>query len=199
MSCFQAFGLQTGIADNITQSVCEINFNRRYDLVLLSHYLYYHPCDMWLSFCKYLLSELPDNGILVIIINVDSGDWWRIIKHAKFVGLKPGFSYIVWSDFREKLRTLANFQYEPYAHTVTFNSIIDFEEFAWRTCLLIDRSLWTENVKLRFLDAVREDFEKVNGSIQLSFHSEICLLQKSSKLMKNTEVKPKAQTKTDKV
>jgi hypothetical protein len=139
--------------------------------------LYYQPVDRWLDIVKSLLSLLSDEGELYVVLNADSGDWWKIMQaFSPALSQHFSFHYIPLSNFKRDLSEIASVQAFPYRFQV------------W-----IDPGAWTDFVGKQILEipdeaVLREhapqfaqfakQFKQVDGQLVMDFRAEVLRLRK---------------------
>ena len=123
----------------VTDSIARYAFPTRYDAILCSQNLYYYPEAEWLPFCERLYGALAPGGLLVLVLNSDSGDWWRIV--APFwerLRTHLRFHYVPTSRFVGELAArLGPVERMPLKYRLTFDSTAEIAEFIGRQALQI--------------------------------------------------------------
>jgi SAM-dependent methyltransferase len=160
-------------ADVIVSCISDTTFEEKFDIILFSHVLYYHHESKWLEMTARLHSLLNKGGELLIILNCDSGDWWKII-HPFWDELRSniGFHYIPISQFKKDLSALGTVQSVPYRYQVWIDPGTTWCNFVGRQMLeLNDEAVITQNQQ-RFLD-LAANFKEIDGSIVLDFRGEL--------------------------
>lgn len=111
--------LNTGIED------LKANRKDAYDLILLSHVLYYVDICAWNDVIRVLYSMLAARGMLVVVLNDNTGDWGELI--ARFKNKYPGqcaFNYRPFSEFISAIETTyQNIKVVPYSSQLTYSDI----------------------------------------------------------------------------
>ena len=122
----------------LQQSIEDFEFREPVDFILMSQVLYYIPPDRWAHLVQKLSQNKTDPGQLVLIQNVDRGDWWSIVGRylEKSPALLP-FRYGSWDQFKaQTLQKLnPNFETIPYVYQVFFESEEDLVRYAWQVML----------------------------------------------------------------
>jgi len=112
----------------VVSAIEDFPLNSHYDCILYSQGLYYQPEDEWLSICSRMFNTLTPGGLLILVLNRDSGDWWKIVSH--FWGRSPknkAFHYRRSSEFKKQLAELGEFQTHVFYHQHHYSTE---EEFA---------------------------------------------------------------------
>jgi SAM-dependent methyltransferase len=164
-------------AQVIVSSISDAQFEQKFDVILFSHVLYYMPEDQWVPLTRRLQSLLSEGGELLIILNCDSGDWWRII-HPFWDELRPhiGFHYVPLTQFKRELSALSNVQSVHYGYQVWIDPGPTWVNFVGKQMLeLNDERLIAQNEQ-RFAEMAGQ-FKQVDGSIVLNFRGEILRLK----------------------
>lgn len=155
----------------------DVERDERFDIIVLAHVLYYHPAQNWLELLEKLGGMLSSAGEIVVILNADSGDWWRLLS-AFWDELRPhiAFDYIPLSELRKQLSERFQLKAHPY-----------------RYHLWIESDAWCEVVGKRILDIQDEQilpsyarrfrefssaFKQVDGSFVLDMRAQILRLSR---------------------
>jgi protein-L-isoaspartate O-methyltransferase len=161
-----------GNAHIIIGSVDAIDFRQQYDCILFSHVLYYQPEDTWIATTKRLLDALADGGELLVILNSDSGDWWRILSHYwESLRDKIPFYYVPMSKFKRELMQLGRTHSHPYRFQVFIEPGDSWVHFVGKQVLEI-----SDEEVLKHADEFRElasNFKQVDNHIVLDMRAEI--------------------------
>jgi SAM-dependent methyltransferase len=133
-------------ANVIVSRLADVELTEKFDVILFSHVLYYQPCDQWLDCVKRLQALLKPGGELLIILNADSGDWWKIIsRYRADLGKYFGFNYIALSTFRKELAALGAVKVHPYRYQMWIDQA-DWSEFIGHQMLeLTDETVMREH------------------------------------------------------
>jgi SAM-dependent methyltransferase len=150
----------------------------KFDLILCSHVLYYQHTSTWLSFCQKLLELLSDDGELLIIMNSDVGDWWKIMHHySATLGGQIGFHYEPMSQFKRELSAIASVHTLQYRYQVWIEPGATWADFIGRQILeLRDEAVLKEHEQ-EFTQFAKQ-FKQVDGSVVMDFRSEILRVRK---------------------
>ena len=108
-----------------------------FDFILYSQGLYYHDVTRWLPLCRALYETLKPGGELVIVLNSDEGDWWRILERCDSLRPHWSFNYQRASLFAEQLRSLGPLVVHPFGCKLTFDSADQLAEFIGRQAMQI--------------------------------------------------------------
>ncbi len=164
----------------ITASIAEVPLKSEFELILFSHNLYYHPEDQWLSLCRRLFDLLVPGGELIIIMNSDQGDWWKIVgSYWEKLRESISFHYIPLSQFKKELSCLAPLKVHPYRFHLWIEPGETWIKFVGRQILeLSDESVLLDNEQ-NFL-AMDKSFRHVDGKIELDFRAEIIRLKREA-------------------
>lgn len=150
----------------------------KFDVVLCSHFLYYQRTDTWVPFCERLLNLLSDSGELLIVLNSDSGDWWKIISHySATLGNHVSFHYKPLSQFKRELNAFAQVQAHPYRFQVWIEPGEAWTRFIGKQILEIEDESLLEQHALDFAQFAKQ-FKQIDGSVVMEFRSEIVRIRK---------------------
>jgi SAM-dependent methyltransferase len=150
-----------------------------YDAILYSHGLYYQPAESWLHLCKRLLTFLNPDGILILVMNADRGDWWTVVQ--PFLSSVPallGFHYRPWSDFRKELSSIAEVEATAFDYTLKFFSLEEIISYTIKACLSL-KEVSPENEKI--VEALYSQLLKDRQGMELRYESEIVVLRRCFK------------------
>jgi SAM-dependent methyltransferase len=151
----------------------------KFDVILFAHVLYYQPAEQWLEICKSMLELLTDEGELVIVLNSDSGDWWKILNTFSRE-LKPhiGFHYKPLSSFKRELSAIAKVQSFPYRFQVWADPApAAWADFVGKEMLEIaDENVLREKAG-EFAEFAKH-FKQIDGSAVMDFRAELLRLRK---------------------
>ncbi len=162
-------------AEIMVSPIEQVNRTESFDVIMLAHLLYYHPEDEWVPLLEKMSSMLSPSGELIVALNSDAGDWWRLLS-AFWDELQPlfAFDYIPLSELRKTLMTKFNLKCYPYRYQ-----------------LWVEPDSWTEVVGKRILEVkdhtllpsyerrFREfssSFRQVDGNFVLDMRAEILRL-----------------------
>ena len=163
----------------IIDSINNVVLSRDFDLILLSHHLYYHNASDWITLCQRLYDALLPGGQLLIILNTDTGQWWQIISRF-WEKLRPfiGFDYIRASQFVQDLEQISAPKVYPFRFQVWVTPGAPFAEFTGKEMLQISSEDAYKSHESEFLDMEKE-FLHVDGNVVLDYHGEIIQLTRS--------------------
>jgi SAM-dependent methyltransferase len=159
-------------------SIKDIELTPQYDLILFSHVLYYHPDADWLPLTTKLYDALLPGGELILALNSDSGDWWKIVHHY-WDRLRPHitFNYIPLSTFKKDLSALGHLHIYPYRYQMWTDPGATWNVFVGKQMLEItDDRVLAENEA--DFSALSGQFKQIDGSIVLDFRAEIIRIHK---------------------
>lgn len=149
------------------------NFN----LILLSHVLYYQPEETWLSSCQRLLDMLSERGELLVILNSDAGDWWKIIQqYQPKLGQHISFHYQPASAFRRELSAIASVQSQQYRFQIWIEPA-SWADFIGRQILELSDESMLADYASDFAQFAKQ-FKQIDGNIVMDFRSEVLRLRK---------------------
>lgn len=150
-----------------------------FDLILISHLLYYIPTDQWRPLLEHYLSLTNDGGFLLVILNSDEADWYEVYQHFHAeLGRYYGFYYTPWRAFRQSL-ALGPLKVIPYRSTVSFDTPQELADFCARGCLSIWDQQILERYEPEFCDFAQDLCNKAGGP-ELEIASEIVVIGKTS-------------------
>ncbi len=156
----------------LIDSINEAQFSDRFDCILYSHGLYYQKD--WMAICNQLLNLLSPGGKLIVIMNVDSGDWWSLV--SKYSAIKE-FSYTPFSQFKKELEKKLKMDSHPFSYSVGFGSADELISFIGETVLGISKAeVFMEHFESISFDARR--FLQKYGSFKMKWDAEILVIQK---------------------
>jgi SAM-dependent methyltransferase len=162
----------------IVSSISNIDLPSSLDVVLFLHVLYYQPIDTWVPLMRTLHQSLKPGGELILALNSDSGDWWKIV--SEFSGdLRPhmGFHYTPLSALRKELMTVGQLQLHPYRYQMWIDAQTTWSDFVGKQILeLSDPQILQENAE-RF-KAFTKPFKQVDGNFVLDMRAEIIRIRK---------------------
>lgn len=159
-------------------SIKEFELTPHYDVILFSHVLYYHPESEWLSLTQRLYDALVPGGELIIALNSDSGDWWKIVQPF-WERLRPQitFNYIPLSFFKKELSALGHLHIYPYRYQLWTDPGPTWSVFVGKQMLEIADDQVVADNEAEFT-ALASQFKQVDGSIVLDFRAEIIRIHK---------------------
>lgn len=154
----------------------EMQLSSKFDAILFAHVLYYQPVERWSDIVKSLLSLLSDEGELFVILNADSGDWWKIMQtFTPSLSQHFSFHYIPLSKFKRELAQIATVQSFPYRFQVWIDPGA-WADFIGRQILEIaDESLLREHAP-QFAEFAKQ-FKQVDGQLVMDFRAEVLRLR----------------------
>ena len=159
-------------------SIREFDLTRQYDLILFSHVLYYH-CDAdWLPLTAKLYDALVPGGELILALNSDSGDWWKIVQPF-WDRLRPHitFNYIPLTAFKKELSALGHLHIYPYRYQLWTDPGPTWNVFVGKQMLEITDDQVLADNEAEF-SALAHQFKQIDGSIVLDFKAEIIRIHK---------------------
>jgi SAM-dependent methyltransferase len=164
-------------ADVIVNCIAEAPLEEKYDVILFSHVLYYHEESRWLELTAKLHSMLAPGGELLIILNCDSGDWWKIV-HPFWDEIRSniGFHYIPISQFKRDLTSLGPVQSVHYRYQVWIDPGETWCNFVGKQMLEVKDEALLCRLEPRFR-ALADNFKLIDNSIVLDFRGEILRLR----------------------
>lgn len=155
----------------------KMQLSSKFDAILFAHVLYYQPVERWPGIVKSLLDLLSDDGELYVILNADSGDWWKIIQtFSPSLSQHVSFHYVPLSRFKRDLAEIASVQSFPYRFQVWI------EESAWADFIgkqileIPDDALLREHAG-QFAQFAKQ-FKHVDGQLVMDFRAEVLRLRK---------------------
>jgi SAM-dependent methyltransferase len=161
----------------IIDSIENVSFEREFDVILLSHNLYFHPADGWLELCRRLFNWLVPGGELVIIMNTDNGDWWRIMtRYWEPLREHIKFEYVRMSLFDQELAQVCPPKVYPYRYQVWVEPGASFGEFIRIMLEVTDPAVYKAHEQE--FRALEQEFRHVDGSVVLDYHGEVIRLVK---------------------
>jgi protein-L-isoaspartate O-methyltransferase len=165
-------------ADVIINCINDAQLDKPFDLILCSHVLYYQPESVWLELTTKLHSMLNEGGELLLILNSDSGDWWRMV-HQFWDELRPhiGFHYIPLSQFKKGLAAIGSVQTVPYRYQVWIDPGATWCNFVARQMLELKDEQVIADYRERFT-ALSGNFKQIDTSIVLDFRAEILRIKR---------------------
>lgn len=161
-------------------SFADTQLTGTFDAILFSHVLYYHQPDVWLPYCKRLVDLLSDKGELLVILNSDAGDWWKIMSQFRpTLGEHIGFHYKPLSQFKRELAEIAHVQPVPYRFQIWIEPGAWCEFIGKQILEIADEAVLKQNAD-SFAQFAKQ-FKQVDGSIVMDFRGEILRLTKCQK------------------
>jgi SAM-dependent methyltransferase len=147
---------------------------KKYDLILFSQALYYHQESTWYSLIDKLMNSLDENGQLFLILNSDSGDWWRSVNTVWNVAPKfLAFSYIPSSVFVRNLNLKYKVETHPFSYEMNFPDTLSLKDYITKSCIpLTGRN---EAINLLIEDHLQE---LSDSGTKLIYNSELIILKK---------------------
>lgn len=168
-------------AEVVIQDVNLYQLNN-YDLIQYSHGLYYHPVEHWENLILRLLNVLNKNGILVVVMNSESGDWWNLVNHFRNRdGYHFAFYYDAWNELKHRLRDSAKVAETNFSYLVSFENLQHLLEYTKRSCLSlkIPIPLHADDEIIKYFNESL-DIQSPSNRISLNFNCDIIVLEKSS-------------------
>ena len=155
-------------------SFLDFNFRHEFDVILCSHVLYYVPEDRWLEIFKKFISWLREGGRVLCVINIDKGDWWKVVNEFKD-DLKASckFYYQPWSQFKEILSTLGKVASHPYTYSITYEDYDSAARAVGKQWLQIYNDQILEKHYPQFLSFVKKNFPTVSNHVVMTIESEL--------------------------
>jgi trans-aconitate methyltransferase len=149
-----------------------------FDLIMLSHVLYYQPTDQWVPACKRLVDLLSDKGELLIMLNSDAGDWWKIMHHySPALADHISFHYKPVTQFKRELGEVARVQSLSYRYQVWIEPGATWADFIGRQILELDDEAILRQYADDFAQFARQ-FKTVDNSVVMDFRSDLLRLRK---------------------
>jgi len=105
----------------INTDVLDYNFEKKYDIILFSHVLYYLPEEQWATITEKLYQQLNRNGLLILIhMKFDPMHllFEKISKHY-------GYHYMLFDDFKAQLSNLPKPEIYSYDMKTFFRPMDD--------------------------------------------------------------------------
>lgn len=165
-------------ADIVIDSIENISLKTEFDLIFISHVLYYFPENEWLGVVKKLYDALLPDGNLVITMMRDSGDWWRIVNNywrqlRKYIR----FDYIPLSKFKKILSKIGPMKTYTFSFKVAFDSEETLIDCIGQETLQINNR---EVLKKYHDDFAKfaSNFQRIKNKVILNSDCEIIVLDK---------------------
>jgi SAM-dependent methyltransferase len=147
-----------------------------FDFILYSHGLYYQPEGQWFPVCRRLHSSLRPGGELVVVLNSDEGDWWRILEACEHLRAHWTFHYRRASLFVEELGGLGPTSVVPFNCELTFSDCEQMAEFIGHQAIQIfDEAVLSANRAI--FQQLAQHFVRQNGGPILRIRSDIYLIE----------------------
>ena len=163
----------------IQAPVQEVHLIDRFDAILFSHVLYYHPADEWMSLTRKLHSMLSEGGELIVVLNADTGDWWKIMSQFwDELRSNIGFDYIPLTAFRKQLAELGAIKAHPYRYQMFIDGSTSWTEFVGKQILELTSDEVFHRNEMRFAELAKS-FKQVDGSIVLDMRAELIRISAS--------------------
>jgi trans-aconitate methyltransferase len=165
-------------ANVVQASLEDFEVESKYDLIFVSHVLYYIPCEKWLTTVQKIIGNLSPSGKLVLILNTDEGDWWQTISHFK-PKLKEdsAFYYKRWSEFKLELSKIADINsVVPYSYEVSYKDLNDLVEYIGRSCLAIHNEKALEKIRPEIEKFCLDQLKATNSLGALNYAAELLIL-----------------------
>ncbi|MCI5071522.1 class I SAM-dependent methyltransferase [bacterium] len=167
-------------AQCIHAKIEEYDLTQSYDLIFLSHVLYYIPPSQWGALLETLLSKLNKNGSLIVIMNTDSGDWWNILRHfyKKYKNHMP-FDYTPLSEFKYQFfnENVVNLRTIPYIYRVYFESAYDLNKYIHNVLLGIQDTSLKKQLRDEISEFTYNNFTVEKSLRYLNWHAEMWIIQ----------------------
>ncbi|HMQ09708.1 MAG TPA: class I SAM-dependent methyltransferase [Oligoflexia bacterium] len=177
---FKSLKKQFKTAQCIHSTIENHSFTQSYDLIFLSHVLYYIPTKDWGDLLKTLLSKLNQNGSLIVVMNTDSGDWWNILQHfyKKYQDHLP-FDYTPLSEFKYEFLNQNNVQLRtiPYIYRVYFESAHDLNKYIHNILLGINDASLKKELRNEISEFTYNNFIVEKSLRYLNWHAEMWIIQ----------------------
>jgi trans-aconitate methyltransferase len=162
----------------VIDSIGTFDLKQEFDAILYSQGLYYQPESEWFSICKRLYDSLLTGGELILIMNTDSGDYWKTIDHfwALSAELKT-FYYRPWSQFRKELSRLGEMKVTPVSYGADFSQDEIDDYMGGGLLALLD-----SEVEAKYRARIHEfsqQFLRPDGRYVMKIDCEIVTLKKS--------------------
>ena len=115
---------------------------------------------------------------MILSLNSDSGDWWKIVHHF-WESLRPhiNFNYIPLTAFKKELSALGHLHIYPYRYQMWTDPGPTCKGFVGKLMLEItDDRILAENET--DFNALSSQFKQIDGNIVLDFRAEIIRIHK---------------------
>lgn len=156
----------------VNGTLTDISVDEKFDLILLSHVLYYFPEAEWVGIVKRLLEQ---SERLVLIQNADKGDWWETVQHFKpKLGADSAFYNQPWTLFKKKLSKAV--VSKPYSYKVSYKNLEDLVSYIGRSCLAIHNEEVLAKMDSEIRKFCQEKLKAKSGPGFLTYESEILIL-----------------------
>jgi len=149
-----------------------------YDTILFSQTLYFFKEKEWLSVCSRLLGALRPGGSLLVVINSDYGDWWKVVSHFWAESPKnKAFSYMPFTSFVKQCKTIGDVKTHSFHYEHQLESGKDVADLIAHGILAIQddsriREMRNQTIKYA------ENFREVSGGYRLRVKAEIIVVRK---------------------
>ena len=161
----------------IIDSIGNVPLKQEFDAVLYSQGLYYQKESEWFSVCKRLHDTLLPGGLLMVVMNTDSGDYWEVVDHCwkkrdelRSFHLKP------WSEFKKELGRLGASRTESMVYSSHFTEA-EFDDYIGGGLLAVpDRDVFQRNRD--FIHEYCQRFRNRDGNYEMNIHCEVVVLEK---------------------
>jgi SAM-dependent methyltransferase len=155
----------------------EMQLASKFDAILFAHVLYYQPVERWHGIVNSLLNLLSDEGDLYLILNADSGDWWKIMQSfAPALSQHFSFHYIPLSKFKRDLADIATVKSFPYRFQVWIDPGA-WSDFIGKQILEISDEAVLREQAPQFAQFAKQ-FKQVDGQLVMDFRAEVLKLHK---------------------
>lgn len=155
---------------------------KRYDLIHFSQGLYYHKKEKWQSLIDHLMSSLSEDGELLLVMNNDTGDWWKAVQSVwstKPQSLK--FYYEPFSHFLKELKNKYHTYEESFSYEVKFPSVEARNKFIREACVPIHH----EDFEAKEL--LNQYIQQLpSGLLSLKYHSCLVSIKKSNRYFQSS-------------
>jgi len=160
----------------IIDSIDNLHFEASFDAILFSHAYYYWTESEWVNLTKRILSFLRPGASLFLVMNSDSGDWWKMIQHfwSQFPETKT-FSYRAWSLFKKQLSELGQIKTIPLRYYYKFPEE-EAVEVLNASVLAFTEPKMVQKYKKQALDFCN-NFDRENGLICMNVDCEVIELK----------------------
>ena len=156
------------------QSILDFRFSQQYDLMLLSHVLYYIAVDEWENILKKLYANLAPGGKLILVHAP-----CHHIHYLFNASLAPNFAYMNEKAIHSLMERIGPYTTDHYLSVSYYSdnpTHVFAKKFASYFFGISDESLF-ENCQNE-LDQLLALFSNENNKLSLEFHSDIYLFHK---------------------
>jgi trans-aconitate methyltransferase len=147
-----------------------------YDLIFISHALYFISKDRWLPTCKKSFDALNKGGQLIIVLNDhEKTELGKLMKRYSCLEEHCRWNYIPLDEFEEQLRRFGSVTSTTYSYTVVLNDRNEFTDAVLRVVLDLDSEELIEEYKPD-VEEVAEDFKREDGRYAISAEARIIVV-----------------------